>query len=496
MTGRVLIAGAGPVGLTLALELTRYGVPVRLVDKAPGPSDTSRAVAVWCRTLELLDRPGVTADLLQRGNRVTAANILAGGDSIARFTFDAVASPYPFVLMIPQYETEAVLRRHLDGFGIKPAFATELVEIDQDTDGVTATLRGPDGTDIQERFSWLVACDGAHSVVRHHLGLDFAGDTIALDWTQGDFHLTGSPFPTSELATYWHEDGPLVFFPMTPDRFRVIAALGPSTSAPAVALTREAFQALIDRRGPGGITLTDTVWTSAFRINERQVGRYRNGRIFLAGDAAHVHSPAGGQGMNTGMQDAINLAWKLALVCRGLSSAPELLDSYDLERRPVGAEVIHASGRLTKMGTVSDPTLQHIRNFVAHLVLGLPPVQHAVADLMAEVSIGYPSSPLNGPSHGGGADAGSRVGPMAGEAPYGIGDTPRFSLRASGEAAQQFAAAFPTLVDAEVRPQTAPGIALVRPDGYLAASAPGDRWDELVAYLNRLAAPGGGDVLA
>lgn len=492
MTDRVLVAGAGPVGLTMALELARYGVRVRVIDKIPGPSDTSRAVAIWPRTLELLDRSDVTEDLLAVGNRVTAANILSGTRRIGHIRLDEVLSPFPFALMTPQYETEGVLRRHLKTHGVEPEFATELADFRQDADGVTATLRAADGRETTERFGWLVACDGSHSVVRHHLGLAFAGDTLGLDWTQGDFHLTGVPFPASELAIFWHPEGALMFFPMAPDRYRVITSLGPSTDAEPVALDLEAFQKAIDRRGPGGITLTRAVWTSAFRINERQIDAYRSGRIFLAGDAAHVHSPAGGQGMNTGIQDAINLAWKLALVIRDLSAAPVLLDSYDAERRPVGAEVIHASGRLTTAATLESHALQALRNFVAHLVLGLPPVQHAIAGMITEVSVGYPASPLNGPSGGAEARAGMRVPPVEGEPPYGAAASPRFSLRGSGEAAASLVAQFPALLEPELRPPLAARfLSLVRPDGYLASSVPEEEWPEIANYLSRLAAPAG-----
>ncbi|HWJ73309.1 MAG TPA: FAD-dependent monooxygenase [Kaistia sp.] len=489
MTDRVLVAGAGPVGLTMALELSRYGVPVRVIDKISGPSDTSRAVAIWPRTLELLDRSGVTADLVKAGNHVAAANIFAGNSQVGRIKLDEIPSPFPFALMAPQYETEGVLRRHLKAHGVEPHFSTELADIAPDADGVTATLRAPDGTETQERFDWLVACDGSHSVVRHRLGLAFEGDTLGLDWTQGDFHLTGMPIPSSELAIFWHPDGALMFFPMAPDRYRIITSLGPSTDVEPVPLDMAAFQKVIDHRGPGGITLTDTVWTSAFRINERQVGSYRSGRIFLAGDAAHVHSPAGGQGMNTGMQDAINLAWKLALVSRGISKAPVLLDSYDAERRPVGAEVIRESGRLTKAATLESHALQDIRNFVAHLVLGLPAAQHAIAGMITEVAIGYPKSPLTGRSEGGGI-AGSRVPPVAGETPYGVAESPRFSLHGTGEAAMSLVSQFPALLEPQLRaPQAAGLLTLVRPDGYLAMSAPAKDWQAIATYLARYAAP-------
>lgn len=274
---------------------------------------------------------------------------------------------------------------------------------------------------------------------------------------------------------------------MAPDRARIITSLGPSTATPPVALDQEAFQKMVDARGPGGITLIGTEWVSAFRINERQVDNYRSGRVFLAGDAAHIHSPAGGQGMNTGMQDAINLAWKLALVIRGLASAPALLESYDLERRPVGAQVIAALGRMTRIGTLADHTLQHVRDFVAHILMGLPPVQRAITGLMAEVSIGYPNSPLNGPSLGE-VEAGARVRPVAGDTPFGAGDTPLFTA-CGGSGAAELAARFPRLV-AALPPRSDGGafISLVRPDGYLAAQVEAADWQELVPYLQRIGA--------
>ncbi|MFG1479649.1 FAD-dependent monooxygenase [Xanthobacter sp. V4C-4] len=487
MKDNVLIAGAGPVGLTMALELTRYGVPVRLIDKISEATHTSRAVAVWPRTLELLDRSGAAADIIAMGNKVTVANILSGGRAVASLSLDEVPSPYPFALMVPQYDTEAVLRRHLAAHGVEPEFGVELLGFEQDDDSVSARLREPDGTESIKRFAFLIACDGAHSVVRHRLGLEFQGDTLGLDWTQGDFHLSGYPFPSSQMAIFWHEDGPLLFFPMAPDRARIITSLGVSTGAEPVALEQKAFQKMVDARGPGGITLTGTEWVSAFRINERQVENYRSGRVFLAGDAAHIHSPAGGQGMNTGMQDAINLAWKLALVSHGVASAPALLESYDLERRPVGAQVIAASGRMTRIGTLPDHTLQHVRDFVAHILMGLPPVQRAITGLMAEVSIGYPNSPLNGPSLGE-VKAGARVRPVAGVAPFGSGNTPVFTA-CGGSGATELASRFPRLVVALACPSGEETLlSLVRPDGYLAAAVQDADWEALIPYLDHIGA--------
>ena len=176
--------------------------------------------------------------------------------------------------------------------------------------------------------------------------------------------------PTTEIVTYWHEEGVLLVIPMSATRFRIIADLGLSGGGPPVNPTLDQIHAIIDRRGPGGMTTTNPIWLSAFRINERKVSDYRAGRAFLAGDAAQVHSPAGGQGMNTGMQDAFNLAWKLALVCRR-EAAEALLDSFSVERSAVGAEVLKAAGRLTMVATMRNHTAQAIRNLCGRLLMGL-----------------------------------------------------------------------------------------------------------------------------
>jgi hypothetical protein len=294
-------------------------------------------------------------------------------------------------------------------------------------------------------------------------------------------------FSLNDLVTYWHEDGPLVFFPMGGGRYRLIASVGPSATTERSPPTTAQFQAIVDRRGPGGIKLGESVWNSVFRINERQVSAYRVGRVFLAGDAAHVHSPAGGQGMNTGMQDAINLAWKLALVCRGISTAPALLDSYNAERKPVGAAVISASGNLTKVATLENPIARRLRNAIGHFVFGFELVQEAVAGAMTETSLRYSDSPINGTAAAPGTALGERVAPLAGEAPYGMGDTPRFTIRASSPTGCPAWLLTNRLVDPVIRANAAAaGIDVVRPDGYLAMAARNNDWAAVADYFERL----------
>ena len=236
--------------------------------------------------------------------------------------------------------------------------------------------------------------------------------------------------------------------------------------------------------------LADPIWISAFHINERKVKDYRRGRVFLAGDAAHIHSPAGGQGMNTGIQDACNLAWKLALVQHGVCAAEPLLGSYTAERSPIADAVLREAGLLTKVGVLEGELPQAVRNAVIHAVLGLAPAGHAMAEQMTELSIGYPKSPLTVSSllHHGGPPPGTRAPLRAGEPPVGAGDRPRFALFAAGDTAELLTR-FAALLEPTLRaPFHDGGLWLVRPDGYVALAAKAGAWDEVAGYLERMAA--------
>jgi hypothetical protein len=304
-----------------------------------------------------------------------------------------------------------------------------------------------------------------------------------------DVHMRGYPCPDSEASVYWHRDGVFVIFPISPGRYRVLADLPPSGVEHPPAPTLEQAQAVIDRRGPPGLVAFDPIWLAGFRINGRKVSSYRWGRAFLVGDAAHVHSPAGGRGMNTRIQDEFNLAWKLALVVRETCDE-HLLDSYSPERSKVGDEVLNAAGRLTTVGTMRNPVAQTLRNLVGHVMLGLAPVQHAFADTVTEVAIGYPDSPLNGPSLGGaGPKPGERVAPVAGQAPVGSGGSPLFALFAERTAATaDLVKRFEGLLDPDIRPPFREGgIWLVRPDGYAACST--NDPDAIASYLGCIVRP-------
>ena len=492
MNTNVLIVGAGPVGLTLACELTRYRVPVRIVDKAPQRTDKSKAIVIWSRTLELLDREDKgSAPFVEAGFKVDGVNIVAAdGAVVGHVKMDSVASPYPYALMLPQSDTERLLEERLQRLGVSVERSTEAIALAIGADGVQATLRHADGREETAHADWLAGCDGAHSIVRHTLAAPFSGETLPSDWILADTHMSGYPFPDTEVAVYWAREGVLPIFPIAPKRYRIIANIPPSDGDHPHDPTLEEVAAIVEQRGPKGVRLFDPIWLSGFRINARKVASYRTGRVFLTGDAAHVHSPAGGEGMNTGMQDAFNLAWKLALAIHG-TCGEALLDTYSQERSGVGDEVLKNTSRLTAIGTLHNPIAEELRNIVGRVALGWAPVQHAVVDNMSQVSVGYPESPMNGPRHGSFHPApGQRMVPIAGAPPFGAGSEPRFSMLAlPSPAAAGVLSSFPKLLnEAPGPPPDAKGVWLIRPDGYVAATAPASDLSSISDVLSRMRA--------
>ncbi|MFO1147583.1 MAG: FAD-dependent monooxygenase [Alsobacter sp.] len=490
----VLIIGAGPVGLTLAIELARFGIPVRIVEKAAERTDKSKAIVLWSRTLELLDRQsGGAAAFVEAGFKVDAVGFTAHGKPVAHASVSSAQTPFPYALMLPQSDTERLLEERLATLGVKVDRQVEVVGLSFRDDGVDAVLQHADGRQETASADWLAGCDGAHSIVRHTVGATFAGKTLESDWVLADTHMTGYPVPDTQVTISWHEDGVFVVFPMSPGRYRIIADLPASGAERPPTPTLDDIQALIDRRGPAGMRAFDPVWLAGFRINGRKVSRYRWGRAFLCGDAAHVHSPAGGQGMNTGMQDAFNLAWKLALVSRGAAS-DGLLDSFSSERSAVGDQVLAAAERLTVIGTTKNPLLRLVRNTVAHFAFGVPGVEHTFAETLTELSVGYPESPLNSGSSAGldGPKPGQRM--LAGPS-FGTGEAPRFALvAAAAPPALSLLQRYPVLLETSLRePPDPAGAWLVRPDGYVAAVAPSDDLAAIEACLAKVARPAMGD---
>jgi 2-polyprenyl-6-methoxyphenol hydroxylase-like FAD-dependent oxidoreductase len=490
----VLIAGAGPVGLTMASEFSRYGLSVRIVDKNSQRTDKSKALVLWARTLELIDRmsPDGADRFIQAGLKTESVKILSGDETIAHADMNEVDSKYKFVLMIPQSETERLLEEHLATFHVKAERQTELTDFNQTQDGVSCTLRHADGTEETAEASWLIGADGAHSTVRHKLGMEFRGSTLLSDWVLADLHLSGVPVPPA-VNIYWHAEGLVAIFPLGGSRYRVIADVGESngpigeTNRPAPTL--EDTQKILDTRVPIKMQASDPIWLSSFSINERKVAEYRSGRVFLAGDAAHVHSPAGGQGMNTGMQDACNLAWKLALVARGLCQPEPLLNSYSAERSHIAKLLLEATGKATAIATMRGGVRQYIRNHVASLVFGFAPVTHTMTNVLSEITVGYSDSPLNAQTQHAhnGAKPGKRAPIRQNEPPVGSGNAPRFALFAEFDNVPAgLLQKYSGFLEAASRTPFSPGgLSLVRPDGYVALSTKSGDWKAVEAYLNQ-----------
>ena len=488
---QVLVVGAGPVGMTLALALRRQGLAVRIVDKSATRTDQSRALVIWPRTLELLDIQGCAERFVAAGLPAHGARVIGDGQELVHARFDIARSAYPYALMIPQSDTERLLEELLAAAGVQVDRRTELLAFVDDGLRVRARLRRADGREEDASAGWLAACDGAHSTVRHALGLAFDGDTMESGWMLADVRIDGE-LPNDVLTIGWQSAGVIAYFPMGERRFRVIAETGPAdpgASAPSLA----EVQSLIDERGPEGLRARDPVWLSRFGINERKVADYRHGRIFLAGDAAHVHSPAGGQGMNTGMQDAFNLAWKLAMVERGMV-VPGLLDSYSVERSAIGDQVLRNTGRMTRIAMLENPLLRDLRDLVAGTLGQLPAVQQRLVDQLTELDLHYSHSPLSVTPRGAARHpaAGARAPDLA------LGDTRLHSLLGRGRFVLLSVGVdppeVPVDVDRLVSTAVAPGAGeydgahhfLVRPDGYLALSAPGNDASPIFEFLRRL----------
>lgn len=406
----ILIVGAGPVGLTMAAALTHQGIAVRLIDKSPVASDKSKALVLWCRSLELFSGLGLADTFVNHGMKLTGGSIYAQGKRVVHLDLTSDESPFGFPLMIPQNVTESVLTAHLASLGIHVERQMELVTFTETAGAILCTLRDGNGNQETVETPYLVGCDGAHSTVRHTLGVQFAGSTEPNNWMLADVHIDG-PLARNEVSVYWHDKGVVAFFPIDATRTRMIADMGPvDADATPKELTLGEVQATVNERGPSGLTLTDPLWLAYFHINERKVSDYRIGRVMLCGDAAHIHSPAGGQGMNTGMQDAFNLAWKLALILRGRGLADPLLTSFSQERSGVGDQVLKNAARFTTVATLPHPFERWVRNHIAPILGSLPAFREKIRDDWFELSINYRHSLLaKDAAPSGGLQAGDRM---------------------------------------------------------------------------------------
>ena len=365
----VLIVGAGPSGLTLAASLVKKGVTTTVVDRQPAGANTSRAAVVNARTLEVLEDLDVARRLVKEGIQAPRFSIRDRARTLIPIDFSELPTDYPYSLMVPQSTTEKLLLDRLVELGGCVIRPKTLTSITQDADGVTATF--DDGNVIRARYA--VGADGIHSTVRDQAGIGFEGGVYGESFTLADVRLSGEA-PVDEVILFWAKAGLTVVAPLPGDIFRIVAPVADAPEEPSAAF----IQQILDHRGsgPGRMVVTDVIWGSRFRIHHRVADTYRAGRLLLSGDAAHVHSPAGGQGMNLGIQDAVALADALARVLAG--EPDSVLDDYSEARRPIAQQVVEMTDRLTRLATLPQAA-RPIRNTAIGMAGRIPAVRRALA---------------------------------------------------------------------------------------------------------------------
>jgi 2-polyprenyl-6-methoxyphenol hydroxylase-like FAD-dependent oxidoreductase len=454
----VLIAGAGPVGLFLANECARRGLSYRIVEMNATQSTHSKALAIFPRTFEIFDMAGVSAPFAAAANRVTGVVFASHERKLGRIEFVPKATPYPYVAMVPQDVTEKLLLEHLRSLGGDVEYETALASARQTRSGVEATLERR-GVSAFVAAKYLVGCDGAHSTLRHVLGLPFEGGDYAEQFMLADA-MTNDVLPSDEMHLCPSPDGPLAVFPMSATRRRIVATVDRlDGDAPSLDLVND----LLAQRAPSGLRAESLIWSTYFRIHHRCVSEMGAGRMFVAGDAAHIHSPFGGQGMNTGLGDAWNLAWKLDLAARGRAN-DALLSSYTPERYPIVRSVIEATQFLTTALGSSNALAREIRDTVIPVVTHIPQIQHAFVERLSGLGNAYKGSPIVD-------GAGRRY--FDDSLRGGRGIESRFILMlpdadsAVRAGAQSLAQRFSDTL--ELRSYAGSDLLLIRPDGYVAS---------------------------
>ena len=396
----VLVVGAGPTGLMLAIQLVRRDVRVHIIDRNPGPSLETRALGVQARTLEIYSKLGIVDRALELGKRGAGANIWAQGRKMARVPLGEAgqnATPYPFILILGQDDNERIMRDKLRDLGVSVQWNAELVGLEQEPGGVTATLRLPDGTNRRIPAAWVAGCDGARSSVRKLSGITFPGAPYDQVFFVADAEVTGSMVQDEVNAYLWREGFHLLFPMRGKDHWRIVGILPPALRDRDDVTFDTVIPSLRNEAG-AGLSFKTCSWFSTYRIHHRSASRFRDRRCFLLGDAAHIHSPVGAQGMNTGLQDAHNLAWKLALVAKHQAEGA-LLNSYEEERLPVARRLLNTTDLAFKLVVSDSPIAGLLRTKVlariAAFALSRERIQRVAFRVVSQIGIHYRKSSLS-----------------------------------------------------------------------------------------------------
>ncbi|GHE12637.1 FAD-dependent monooxygenase [Streptomyces alanosinicus] len=392
MNEPVVVVGAGPVGLVLACELLQQDVPVRILDSSRGHSAHSRATVIWPRLLELLQRIGVSDVLAEEGQHIQGVTYSSNQMPLGTAWLNRLDStPYPFAVGIPQTRTEDILERRLHELGGKVERGCTLTEIDTSGRLPVGRFVGSDGSTEDITASYLVGADGAHSTVRKLLDIPFDGDQLSVCFAITDAEVSGNI--ASDLVSYCYTpQGSLALGPLEAHVQRIAVSVPPGTQGESP--EREFFQRIVAERGPGGIELGELRFSTTFHVNIRTAAHFQSGRCFLVGDAAHIMSPAGAQGMNTGLQDAVNLGWKLAAVARG-QLAESGLRSYDVERHAAAHAVTRSTSLQTRWGFLRHPAQIALRDGIVRGADRVGVLQRRLAPKIGQLDATYNPVPVS-----------------------------------------------------------------------------------------------------
>jgi 2-polyprenyl-6-methoxyphenol hydroxylase-like FAD-dependent oxidoreductase len=499
----VLIVGAGPTGLSLACQLVRYGVDFVILDLKEGVTPFSKAIGVQARTLEIYDQLDLAKAAVGEGAIAGQVRMLSGGKVVGKLELSKIGegmSPFPFALILEQSKNERLLYEYLKRRGRDVCWNAELGLFGEFDAGITASLRGPDGRERPLRCRYLVGCDGAKSAVRHALGIGFEGSTMVRSFYVADAQIDG-PLSHECLQVCFSRDAFLLFFPLKGEkRFRIVGVFPDEFAAEEGEVLYEDIERDVRRQSHLDLEIHDVEWFSTYRVHTRHAATFSSGRCFLAGDAAHIHSPAGAQGMNTGIQDAYNLAWKLGFVLRR-GASESLLNTYNEERLENAKRLLQTTDRLFELGAGTEWfqafIREHVFPVVGNTVLNMEAVKRFVFPLISQIGINYRNNSLS--DHAGDHDLRVKAGDrmpyllIRGESIYHHLRAPKFHLISFGEMLDAVDElpnedveihSFP-LTDAvrDAFGASAPFQALLRPDHYLAGLYPATGSERAMEYL-------------
>ncbi len=506
----VIIIGAGPAGLALACQLIRFGIDFVIVDKNETTTRHSKAIGVQARTLEIYEQIGLADKLIQQGMIAEKARMVVGGKVRGEVNFREFGkgmSPYPFVLIVEQGKHEKILHDFIRSSGKDVHWQTELQSFSQDETGVSAIIKNSEGETETIEAQYLVGCDGAKSPVRHGLGLTFEGSTFERMFYVADVQIDWD-FPHDAGHAFLLKNNLLVFFPMTGDaQWRIVGTFPEEFAKDEGDVLYEEIEEQIKRDAELDIDITEVNWFSTYKVHTRRANKFSEGKCFLAGDSAHIHTPAGAQGMNTGIQDGYNLAWKLAMVLRGKASE-KILDTYNEERLENAKNLLRTTDRFFNLAASPEPIMSffrtHVFPYVARVAFGIESINKFVFPRVAQIAINYRHSALS--EHGGDGDLDVKAGDrmpyfiVGNESIYHRLREPKFHLlnfsdgqdvRSSAELSSQYAE-LADQHDVPIFPHVAAIFGtgksfsvLLRPDNHIATISPDASLAPIENYLKR-----------